>query len=169
MSVTRLFRSSRRAILRLGWVGVWFITSVFARPQSVPPAVSSQANIDASAQRRLQENAREAQRRRRIEEQIRNLAPALFPDKLAGSDGPVLTRRALAALVRLREDGVSLDEAIPRATRSCGIDSAEATKPAAYLRNLFIQNSGRITPAILAKLETGEDPGPDLVLSPFVP
>jgi hypothetical protein len=104
-----------------------------------------------------------------MENQVRNVSPALFSEKLAGPGGPVLARRALAALVRLREEGLSPDEAIHRATRSSGIDSAQAAEPAAYLRKLFIQKSGQITPAILAKLETGEDPAPDLVLSPFVP
>jgi len=88
---------------------------------------------------------------------------------LAGPGGPVLTRQALAALVRLREDGVPLDDAILRATRTAGIDSAQAAKPASYLRNLFVQKSVLITPAILAKLESGDDPAPDLVLAPFVP
>lgn len=143
----------------------WLATSVPAWPQVVP----SQANIDASAQRRLQDTAREAQRQRRIEDQVRNVSPALFSEKLAGPGGPVLARKALAALVRLREEGISPDDAISRAIRSSDIDPALAARPTSYLRNLFIQKSGQITPAILAKLEAGEDPAPDLVLSPFVP
>lgn len=136
---------------------------------ALPAAVGSQANIDAATQRQLQETARQAQRQRRIEEQIRILSPALHPDSLAGPQGPELTRRALAALSRLREDGVPLDEAFTRASRSAGTTLEQAGKPVSYLRNLFTQKSGLITPAILAKLEAGEDPAPGLVLSPYVP
>jgi hypothetical protein len=165
MSVTPSFNLSRSLFGRILAVGLLLSVPVVGLPQAVP----SQANIDASAQRRLQETAQEAQRQRRMENQVRNVSPALFSEKLAGPGGPVLARKALAALVRLREEGLSPDEAIHRATRSSGIDSAQAAEPAAYLRKLFIQKSGQITPAILAKLEAGEDPAPDLVLSPFVP
>ena len=163
MSATPLFSSNRKSLRRFGPAGVWLVTSVAAWPQAVP----SQANIDASAQRRLQETAREAQRQHRIEEQLRNVSPALFSEALAGPGGPALARKALAALLRLRQDGLPMDEALTRAARSSGIDPAAAAKPASYLRNLFIQKSGQITPTILAKLEAGKDPAPDLVLAPF--
>lgn len=170
MSVTPLFNSNPSFPCILGLGLFTLLSAASLRAQGVPPAaVGSQANTDASAQRRLQENAREAQRQRRIEQQIRALTPALQPDSLAGPQSPVLTRRALAALFRLKEDGVPLDDALSRATRSAGVTSNTAAKPAAYLRNLFTQKSGQFTPAILTKLEAGEDPGPDLVLSPFIP
>jgi len=164
MSVTPSFSLSLSRLLRLLAVGflAW-------SPTGFPQAVPSQANIDASAQRRLQETAHEAQRQHRIEEQIRRISPALASENLAGPGGPVLARRALAALILLRKEGVSLEESIARATRAAGIDPAQAAKPAAYLRNLFVQKSGQVTPAILTKLESGENPAPDLVLSPFVP
>jgi len=69
----------------------------------------------------------------------------------------------------LQQEGLSLDETVLRATRAAGIDPAQVAKPASYLRSLYTQKSGQITPAILAKLESGEDPAPDLVLAPFVP
>jgi len=170
MSATRLSNSNPKPHRFLGILLSALLAGEIGHAQGgLPAAVSSQANTDASAQRRLQETAKEAQRQRRIEDQLRRLSPALSPEKLAGPGGPVLTRQALAALVRLREDGVPLDEAILRATRAAGIDSAQAAKPASYLRNLFVQKSGLITPAILAKLEAGEDAAPDLVLAPFVP
>lgn len=169
MSATQSFNLSRKTIRWLGWAGVWFITSFVAWPQAVPSAVSSQANIDASAQRRLQESARDAQRQRRIEDLVRKVSPALSMEKLAGPGGPALTRKALAALVRLQQEGVPPDEAVSRANRSSGIDSTQTAKPASYLQNLYIQKSGQITPSILTKLEAGEDPAPDLVLSPFIP
>ena len=170
MSATRLSNSNRKPHRFLGiFLGALLAGEIGHAQGGLPAAVGSQASTDASAQRRLQETAKEAQRQRRIEDQLRRLSPALSPEKLAGPGGPVTTRQALAALVRLREEGVPLDDAILRATHAAGIDSAQAAKPAAYLRNLLIQKSGRVTPAILTKLEAGEDPAPDLVLSPFVP
>ena len=170
MSATRLSNSNPKPHRFLGILLSALLAGEIGHAQGgLPAAVGSQANTDASAQRRLQETAKEAQRQRRIEDQLRRLSPALSPEKLAGPGGAVLTRQALAALVRLREDGMPLDEAILRATRAAGIDSAQAAKPASYLRNLFVQKSGLITPAILAKLEAGEDAAPDLVLAPFVP
>lgn len=164
MSATKSFNFARRRLLLLLPLacGIGPLESCWSQ------AVPSQANIDASAQRRLQETAHEAQRQRRIEDQIRKLSPALSPEKLAGPGGPVLTRQALAALILLRKESVPLDEAITRATRTAGINSAQAARPAAYLRNLFVQKSGQVTPAILTKLEAGEDPAPDLILSPFL-
>lgn len=132
-------------------------------------AVSSQANIDASAQRRLQETTREAQRQNRIDQEIRKLSAALSPEKLAGSTGPVLARQALAAFSRLQADGVSPDLALARAARSAGLDGASGSKPSAYLRNLFAENSGKITPTVLARLEAGEDPAPAFTLPPYPP
>ena len=132
-------------------------------------AVPSQANIDASAQRRLQETLQEAQRQRRIEEQIQRLRPALDSEKLSGPDGAVLARQALAALVRLREEGIFPEEALGRATRAMGIDPATAAKPSAYLRHLFSENSGKITAALLTRLAAGEDPAPAFTLPPYRP
>ncbi|NBS84260.1 MAG: hypothetical protein EBS59_06145, partial [Verrucomicrobia bacterium] len=57
--------------------------------------VPTQANIDAQAQRRLQADAQESIRRRRIEENIRRLVPALDPSNLTTPEGPALTRQAL--------------------------------------------------------------------------
>jgi len=131
--------------------------------------VPSQANTDSSTQRRLQETAREAQRQRRIEEQIQILVPALASDRLAGPGGPILARKALAAMVRLQEEGVSPDEAILRATRSSGMNSSQTGKPGFYLQNLLLQISGQITTPILAKLEAGEDPAPAFSLPPYQP
>ena len=150
---------------------LFFLSFLFAAsPAAVwPQAVPSQANIDASAQRRLQETAQEAQRQRRIEQQVRNLAPALDPEKIAGAQGAVLSRRALAALAHLRAEGISPDEGLARAVRSAGLDAASSAKPSAYLRNLFGENSGKITSSVLARLEAGEDPAPELILPPYLP
>ena len=132
-------------------------------------AIPSQANIDASAQRRLQETTREALRQRRIEEQIRNLTPALDPDQLAGSGGPVFARKALAALARLQEEGIPPDEALSRATRSGKIEITRAAKPCSYLRTLFLENSSALTSELLDRLEAGKDPAPKFSLPPYRP
>ncbi|NBS54533.1 hypothetical protein EBT23_03055 [bacterium] len=165
MFVTRLFSSSLRHFLWGGTVAYFLVSGETSRSQ----AVSSQANTDASAQRRLQEIAREADRQRRIDEQIRNLAPALDPGKLAGTEGPILTRKALAALVHLREEGIPPQEAMPRAVRSAGIDPTKSAKPSTFLRNLFLEYSPALNAEILKKLEVGEDPGPKMVLPLFQP
>lgn len=170
MSVTRSSRLSLRFLrilgialgLSLGPAGTW--------AQGIPSGVvPSQANVDASAQRRLQETAREAQRLRRIEEQIQRVSPALSPENLSGPEGPVLARKALAALVRLQEESVSPDDSLRRAIRSSGIDSARAAKPMAYLRNLHAETSGKISPDLLTRLEAGKDPGPALSLPAYQP
>lgn len=165
MSVTPSFRSSLSPLGLIFAVGVFGWVPVTGLAQAIP----SQANIDASAQRRLQETAREAQRQRRIEQQVQTLSQALSPDQLAGSGGAVLTRRALAALVLLREDGIPANDAVTRAIRSARLDSSSSAKPSAYLRTLFAEKSGKITPAILAKLQAGQDPSPALVLPPYAP
>lgn len=132
-------------------------------------AVPSQANIDASAQRRLQETAREAQRQRRIEEQIRILVPALSPQNLTGDSGPVLTRKAIAALARLRQDGIPPDEAVSRAIRSARLESGTTAKPSAYLRRLWADHSDQLDEDTLSQLEAGQDPGSRLRFPDYQP
>ena len=170
MSVTPSFKSNPSLLRVSGLVLGLLLAADHPHAQGpLPSAVGSQAVMDAEAQRRLQETAREAQRQRRIGEQIAILARALDPAALACPSGPGLTRQALAALVRLREDGIPPDQAIPRATRTAGLDPTQTAKPASYLRNLFTQQSSQITPSLLEKLAAGEDPAPDLLLPPFVP
>lgn len=163
MFATKSFNFARRHSLLL----LSLACGIGPAESSWSQAVPSQANIDASAQRRLQETMQEAQRQRRIEENLRYVQSALSGEKLAGAGGPVLTRKALAALIRLREDGVSLDDSLRRAARSAGIDAEAAARPSAYLKKLVSDNSRKITPPVLSRLEAGEDPGPDLVLPPY--
>ena len=170
MSATRSFSSNLRFLLLLGASLAFLGAGNSALPQGAyPSAVGSQANTDAAAQRRLQETMQEAQRQRRIEEQVRRLAPALDAENLAGSDGPLLARQALAALARLRGDGISPDDALARAARSAGLETAAAAKPSAYLRKLYTENAGNLTPAVVTKLEAGEDPAPAFSLPPYRP
>ena len=170
MSVTRSFSLSLRILRLLGpIVCVLWAAEIVLGQGSLSSAVGSQANTDASAQRRLQETAREAQRQRRIQEQVVILAPALDATILAGPTGPILARRALAALTRLSEEGVSADDALARAGRIAKTDPAQAAKPTAYLRNLFSEKSSALNDGILEKLEAGEDPAPTLILPPYLP
>jgi len=165
MSGTPLFSSNPRSFRPLFAAACLGFFPIAAWPQAVP----SQANIDASAQRRLQEVNREAQRQRQIEEWIRIVSPALSPQQMQDPGGAKLARKALGALVRLRRTGVTPDEALRRAASSAGMDFTKVTPPVSYLRNLFEQSYGRITPTVLEKLEAGEDPAPDLVLPAYTP
>ena len=170
MSVTRSLSLSLRIHRLFGPViYVLLAADVVLGQGSLPSAVGSQANTDASAQRRLQETAREAQRQRRIEELVLILAPALDATKLAGPTGPSLTRKALAALTRLREEGISADDALARAGRMAKTNPAQVAKPTVYLRNLFSEKSSALNDGILEKLEAGEDPAPSLILPPYLP
>ena len=170
MSATRSFSSNLRFLRLFGSALALLSIGALVRAQgTLPSAVGSQASTDAAAQRRLQETMEESQRQRRIEKQIQHLLPALHSEKLSGPDGPVLTRKALAALVALRQEGILPEEALARASRSAPLDSASFAKTSAYLRNLFVQNSAAITPALLAKLQAGEDPAPSFTIPPYQP
>jgi hypothetical protein len=164
MFVTPLFYYGLKSWIRIAGWGLC-LGQGLAWSQVVP----SQANLDASAQRRLLETAREGQRQHRIEKEIRTLSSALAPEQLTGPQGPVLTRKALAALSRLRGEGVLPEEALARAARLIGCEGRIAAKPAAYLRNLFMRNSGALTPSVIRKLDAGEDPTPAFSIPPYQP
>jgi hypothetical protein len=165
MSVTPSFSLSLKALAIFGVVGSLTVLRETAQSQAVP----SQANIDASAQRRMQEMAEESRRRQRIEDQIRLISPALASEKLAGPRGPVLARQVLAALIRLRQEGITVNEALSRAVREARLDAAQTAKSTAYFRNLFSELSGKITSTTLKQLEAGEDPAPTLIIPLFQP
>ena len=165
MSVTPSFSLSLKALAIFGVVGSLTVLRETAQSQAVP----SQANIDASAQRRMQEMAEESRRRQRIEDQIRLISPALASEKLAGPPGPVLARQALAALIRLRQEGITVNDALSRAVREARLDAAQTAKSTAYFRNLFSELSGKITSTTLKQLEAGEDPAPTLIIPLFQP
>lgn len=165
MSATPSFSLNLRTPQILGLVAWFWLGGVSAWSQAVP----SQANLDASAQRRLQDTMREAQRQRRMEQQVAKLAPALSPEGLSSSSGPVLARHALAALMRLREEGLGPEESFRRAARAAQISFPASAKSRAYLGNLFNENFEKISPSVLQRLEAGEDPAPTLVIPPFAP
>ena len=165
MSVTPSFSLSLKALVIVGIAGSLTAWQEAAQGQAVP----SQANIDASAQRRLQELADESRRRQRIEDQIRLISPALAPEKLSGPQGPVLARQALAALIHLRQEGITVNDALSRAVREARLDTAKTAKSTAYFRNLFSELSGKITSTALKQLEAREDPAPALIIPLFQP
>ena len=165
MSVTPSFSLSLKALVIVGIAGSLTAWQEAAQAQAVP----SQANIDASAQRRLQELADESRRRQRIEDQIRLISPALTQEKLSGPQGPVLARQALAALIHLRQEGITVNDALSRAVREARLDAAQTAKSTAYFRNLFSELSGKITSTALKQLEAGEDPAPALIIPLFQP
>ena len=165
MSVTPSFSLSLKALVIFGIAGSLTAWQEAAQSQAVP----SQANIDASAQRRLQELADESRRRQRIEDQIRLISPALTQEKLSGPQGPVLARQALAALIHLRQEGITVNDALSRAVREARLDAAQTAKSTAYFRNLFSELSGKITSTALKQLEAGEDPAPALIIPLFQP
>lgn len=165
MSVTPSFSLSLKALVIFGIAGSLTAWQEAAQAQAVP----SQANIDASAQRRLQELADESRRRQRIEDQIQLISPALAPEKLSGPQGPALARQALAALIHLRQEGITVNDALSRAVREARLDTAQTAKSTAYFRNLFSELSGKITSTALKQLEAGKDPAPALIIPLFQP
>lgn len=165
MSVTQLSSSNLNPIFGVVLLGWFTAVGQNACAQAVP----SQANIDASAQRRLQETAREAQRQRRIEEQLAILAPALHPPELAGTNGPILARKALAALARLRDEGIPPNDALVRAVRSKNLPAPQVAQATTYLRSLFNKNSSVLDADLLELLAAGKDPAPKITIPPFQP
>ena len=131
--------------------------------------VPSQANIDAQAQRRLQADAQESIRRRRIEENIRRLVPALDPSNLTTPEGPALTRQALAALSDLLSDGIVPRDSIQRAIKKSPLETSATQKTSAYLLECWGLVSGQITSDDLEPMRKGLEPKTPLNLPIFQP
>lgn len=127
--------------------------------------VPTQANIDAQAQRRLQEDARESMRRQRVDENTRRLVPALDPANLRGPNGPASIRKALAALTDLQADGVAPKDALLRAARNSLLKSNTST----YLEACWQKVKDQLTPEALSALRQGLEPKSPLELPPFHP
>lgn len=131
--------------------------------------VPSQANVDAQAQRRLQEDARESMRRQRVDENIRRLIPALDPSNLSGPNGPAYTRKALATLAELQEDGVAPKDALQRAARNSPLKSENTQNTSSYLLACWQRVKNQLTPEALSALRQGLEPRGPLSLPPFQP
>ena len=103
-----------------------FIWGLLSGSPAWTQVVPVQANIDAQAQRRLQEQAEQARRQRRIEDQLQRIVPALDPQNLSGPKSNRTTSQAMAALYSLQTDGVSPRDALRRAI-DCSTIPAEMT------------------------------------------
>ena len=129
--------------------------------------VPVQANIDAQAQRRIQQQAELARRQRRIEDHLQRIVPALDPQNLSSSKGNRTTSQAMAAIFCLQMEGVSPREALRQAA-DCSALPAETTRaPFNYLWNCWETNQKKITPSIAQSMRSGE-PAP-FPISPFQP
>jgi len=131
--------------------------------------VPVQANIDAQAQRRLQSDAQESIRRRRIDENIRRMVTALNPSNLTDTNGAILIRQSMAALADLQNEHVSPQEAMQQALKKSTLDSSTTQKTTAYLLDCWGSVSDRLTPENLQALRKGEEPKPPLNLPPYLP
>ncbi|NDC80758.1 MAG: hypothetical protein EB090_05780 [Verrucomicrobia bacterium] len=131
--------------------------------------VPVQASTDAQNQRRLQAEAQESVRRRRVDENIRLLGSALDPSALAGPEGLPTTRRAMAAMADLANDSLSPRDAIQQAVKKSRLGSSTTQKTSAYLTQCWLAVAGRITPVDLESLRLGKETKNPLPLPPFQP
>jgi len=166
MSVTKLFPSNHR---RLNFLWISLLLSGSGILPLLAQVVPSQANIDAQAQRRLQADAQESIRRRRIEENIRRLVPALDSSNLTTPEGPALTRQALAALSDLLSDGIVPRDSIQRAIKKSSLETSATQKTSAYLLECWGLASGQITSDDLEPMRKGLEPKTPLNLPIFQP
>ena len=144
-----------------------FIWGLLSGSPAWTQVVPVQANIDAQAQRRLQEQAEQARRQRRIEDQLQRIVPALDSQNLSGPKSKRTTSQALAALYSLQTDGVSPRDALRRAI-DCSTIPAEMTRaPFNYLLQCWEANGGKINATIAQSMRTG-DPAP-FSLPPYQP
>ena len=135
---------------------IWGLLSGLPAWTQVVPV---QANIDAQAQRRIQEQAEQARRQRRIEDQLQRIVPALDPQNLSGPKSNRTTTQALAALFSLQADGVSPREALRRAIDCSSIPAEMTRAPFNYLLECWEANGGKINATIAQSMRTG-DPAP---------
>ena len=135
---------------------IWGLLSGLPAWTQVVPV---QANIDAQAQRRIQEQAEQARRQRRIEDQLQRIVPALDPQNLSGPKSNRTTTQALAALFSLQADGVSPREALRRAIDCSSIPAEMTRAPFNYLLQCWETNGDKINATIAQSMRTG-DPTP---------
>ncbi|NDE85258.1 MAG: hypothetical protein EB056_04425 [Verrucomicrobia bacterium] len=131
--------------------------------------VPVQANVDAQAQRRIQADAQESLRRRRVEENIRRLLPALDPANLTGPKGPAKTVQAMAAFADLLNEGITPKESVQQALKKSVLEPSATEKTSVYLLKCWSSLSDRLTPEDLPAMRKGEEPTPPLNLPPYQP
>ncbi len=164
ISATKLFYSSRNvrsALLTL------LISGLLSGSPAWTQVVPVQANMDAQAQRRIQQQAELARRQRRIEDQLQQIVPALDPKNLLGSQGTRTANKALAALYALHTEGVPARDALRRAIDCSDLPSATTRAPSNYLLQSWESVSGKMNPSLAQSMRTG-DPAP-FPIPPFQP
>ena len=164
ISVTKLFYFSRNVRSALFTLLFWGLLSGSPAWTQVVPV---QANMDAQAQRRIQQQAELARRQRRIEDELQRIVPALDSNILSGSKGNRTTSQALAAIFSLQMEGVSPREALRQAADCSALPSETTRAPFNYLLNCWETNQKKITPSIAQSMRSGE-PAP-FTIPPFQP
>lgn len=144
-----------------------FLVPTLLASLGLSQVVPVQANIDAQAQRRMQEQAELARRQRRIEDHLQRIVPALDPQNLTGPKATRTTSQALAALFSLQTEGVSPRESLRRALDCSGLTAQTTRAPLNYLSSCWETNGKKITPPIAQSMRTGTPP--PFPIAPFVP
>ena len=164
MSATRSFISSRN--LRQAFVGLLFLL-LMAPFLCLAQVVPVQANLDAQAQRRIQEQSERVRRQRQIDTNLEKIATALSSKNLSSPEGPVFTRRALAALFDLQSEGWSPAKSLQEATRLPSTSETQKATSSAYLTKCWQEFSPSITPTVATTLRAGLSP--TFSIPPYVP
>jgi len=164
ISATKLFYSNRNvrsALFTLLILGLLLDTPAWTQ------VVPVQANMDAQAQRRIQQQAELARRQRRIEDQLQQIVPALDPKNLSGPKGTRTRNKALAALYSLQTDGVSPRDALRRAVDCSNLPTETTRAPLNYLLQTWESVVEKMNATLAQSMRTG-DPAP-FPISPFQP
>ena len=164
MSATRSFISSRNP--RQASVGLLLLL-LMAPFLCLAQVVPVQANLDAQAQRRIQEQSERVRRQRQIDTNLEKIATALSSKNLSSPEGPVFTRRALAALFDLQSEGWSPAKSLQEATRLPSTRETQKTTSSAYLTKCWQEFSPSITPTVATTLRAGLSP--TFSIPPYVP
>lgn len=166
MSVTKSSSSNHNVLF---FFGTLLLALALASSPLQAQVVPLQANIDAQAQRRLQEQAAEARRQQRREENIKILIPALSPANLSSPQAQPILRRALAALTDLSAEGFSASDSLQKAASGTSLPPSTTRATQSYLNSTWQNLSRTITPESLPTLRLGQDPKPSLLIPPFTP
>ncbi len=164
MSATRSFISSRNP--RQASVGLLLLL-LMAPFLCLAQVVPVQANLDAQAQRRIQEQSERVRRQRQIDANLEKIATALSSKNLTSPEGPVFTRRALAALFDLQSEGWSPEKSLQEATRLPSTAETPKATSIAYLTKCWQEFSPSITPTVATTLRAGLSPA--FSIPPYVP
>ena len=164
MSATRSFISSRNPRqVSVGLTLLLLMAPFLCLAQVVPV----QANLDAQAQRRIQEQSERVRRQRQIDANLEIIRSALSTEKLMSPDGPSFTRRALAAIFDLQSEGWSPAKSLQEAARLPSTAETPKATSSAYLTKCWQEFSTSITPTVATTLRAGLSPA--FSIPPYVP